>query len=115
MNLHLGLIKCPTCEEYKGKVNARELNWENDSSYKSSDQQIGISCLCQGILCPKCGKNRIHRPVSNFFNSKSNTVEHWPYFTGMMGCRECREINNPRQSKHQAGNQTPAPSQEGTE
>ncbi len=99
-----GLTKCPVCGEYRGKVSGRDLTidvedldlnyyldrveYELRMSYR--DDAYTVSCLCDGIPCPRCHKNKIHRPISNSYNEKANTVEHWPYFSGQIPCGECR-------------------------
>jgi len=92
-----GLHKCEKCGEYRGNVMKKDLNWE-DSFHKEeaekSEEYLGVSCLCDGILCHKCKKNKIHRPVSNTYYADTNRIEHYPYFSGMMGCAECREKQN---------------------
>ena len=72
----------------------KDLNWDNyfnKEEVEKSEEYLGVSCLCDGILCPKCKKNKIHRPISNSYDEKDNDIVHHPYFTGMMGCSECRE------------------------
>jgi len=51
---------------------------------------VTLSCLCWGILCGRCKKNRVYRPISNTYNPESNRLEHVPWFGGMMPCDECR-------------------------
>jgi hypothetical protein len=91
-----GLSKCKKCGEYKGEVKEKDLNW-GDSFKKveaeKSEEYLTVSCLCDGILCQICKKNKIHRPISNSYDEKDNHILHHPYFTGMMGCGECREKN----------------------
>jgi hypothetical protein len=89
-----GLIKCEVCGEYNGQVwqgdvDGNELlnKTEKDINYR----YLSVSCLCQGILCSKCKQNKINRPVSNSYDEERNKVLHWPWFTWMMGCKECRE------------------------
>lgn len=92
-----GLYRCDKCGEYKGKVKAKDLNWDyyfDREKMEKSEEILSASCLCDGILCPKCKKNKIHRPISNSYDPETNTIEHWPYFTGMMGCRKCEEKIN---------------------
>lgn len=74
-----GLIKCGACGEYKGKVIE-----DNEEEF------ISVSCICDGILCSGCKKNKIHRPISNSYDEKNNDIGHWPWFTGMMPCDECK-------------------------
>ena len=85
-----GLYKCEKCGEYKGKTKAKYLNLEGPI-IREPETEITVSCLCDGILCPKCKKNKIHRPVSNSYYVEDNIIEHWPWFTGMMSCYECRK------------------------
>lgn len=75
-----GLFKCKTCGEYKGKVKPKNLK---------------VKCLCDGILCSRCKKNKIHRPISNSYDPKTNEIFHHPWFTGWMVCSEC---NNTQQN-----------------
>jgi len=84
-----GFKKCPVCGEYKGKTKAKNLNW-NYSSGIDPNQIISVSCLCDGILCPKCHLNKIHRPVSNQYDQQANMIWHIPWFAGQAGCSECR-------------------------
>lgn len=79
-----GLHKCGKCGEYKGSTND-EVVVEKDEGY------LTASCLYEGILCHKCKKNKIHRPISNYYDQRTNQIWHHPYFTGMMGCGECKE------------------------
>mgnify|MGYP001580801400 CR=1 FL=1 len=92
-----GLSKCGECGEYKGKVIEKDLNWE-DSFHKEraekSEEYLGVSCLCDGILCRACNKNKIHRPISNTYDVATNQIWHYPYFQGMKSCGECREKQN---------------------
>lgn len=90
------LHKCEKCGEYKGKVKKKDLNWDNSfnkEEAEKSEEYLTVSCLCDGILCPKCKKSKIHKPISNSYDEESNTIEHWPWFTGMRPCNECGEKN----------------------
>ena len=115
-----GLHKCEVCGEYKGKVLKRDLNWGDDDidvvesikrvtgrdqselekslsatrdAQRQSEEIITVSCLYDGILCPGCKKNKIHRPSSNSYDPESNTIGHWPgiTFTRQYLCDECRK------------------------
>lgn len=73
------------------------MNWDDAFSKEEaekSEEYLTVSCFRDGILCPKCKKNKIHRPVSNSYDEESNTIEHLFYLAGMMGCSECREKRN---------------------
>ena len=74
-----GLYKCEKCGEYRGEVKEK------------GKEYLTVSCLCDGILCPKCKKNKIHRPISNSYDERGNDILHHPYFTGMTDCGECGE------------------------
>jgi len=91
-----GLHQCKICGEYKGKMLEKDLNWGDSfdgENKEKSTQYLSVSCLCDGILCPKCKKNKIHRPISNYYDPKENQIWHIPYFGGMIPCAECRKGN----------------------
>ena len=52
-----GLYKCEKCGEYKGGV--------KDKAAGKSEKYLTVLCLCDGILCPKCKKNKIHGNLLN--------------------------------------------------
>ncbi len=64
-----GLTRCPVCGEYRGS---------------------NVTCLCEGILCRRCEKNRIHRPISNSYDPETNTIRHHPWFSYLKPCNACR-------------------------
>jgi hypothetical protein len=82
-----GFVQCDTCAEFNGTTDASNLSW---NSSDPPTGEISVSCLCHAILCPRCKKNLIHRPISNTYYLASNRIEHWPYFAGLGGCAECR-------------------------
>jgi len=89
-----GLYKCEQCGEYKGSVMEKDLNWDdsfNKAEAEKSKEYLGVSCLCDGILCRACKKNKIHRPISNSYDVDTNKIWHYPYFQGMKSCGECGE------------------------
>ena len=88
-----GFTPCPTCGEFNGKTLSS--NWAGKRK-DEKEKLVSVSCRCKGFLCRGCGKNTIHRPISNSYEPESNTVGHWPWFTGMMQCRECREAKGER-------------------
>ena len=99
-----GLYKCEQCCEYKGKVMEKDLNWDgtfNKAEAEKSKEYLGVSCLCDGILCHKCKKNKIHRPTSNSYYADTNTIGHHPYFSGMKSCGECRVGASPKPASSQ--------------
>ena len=78
----LGLEQCPVCAEYRGDWLVSDRNDERST--------VRVSCLCEGIVCPRCGTNRMHRPISNRYDEVDGIVLHVPYFIGWAGCRKCR-------------------------
>jgi hypothetical protein len=71
------LHKCEVCGEYKGRL-------------KKSDKYLTVYCLCDGILCCKCKRNKIHRPISNYYDEANNKIWHSPWFSYMKFCDECK-------------------------
>ena len=93
-NLEKHMNKCEKCGEYKGAIKSKDLNWDGTflkEEAEKSEEYIGVSCLCDGILCSKCKINKIYRPISNSYDAESNRIEHWPWFSGMRPCYECRK------------------------
>ncbi len=85
-----GLTKCLICGEYKGKTKAKYLNWDYPSGI-NPNQIISTSCLCDGIICPKCHISKIHKPVSNQYDQETNSIWHSPWFAAQAGCQKCRD------------------------
>lgn len=84
-----GLRRCKKCGEYKGRVREKDLpepDLEIGFETQNGEGYFAVLCLCDGILCPRCHKNKIHKPISNSYDPETNQVWHWPYFTGTMGC-----------------------------
>ncbi len=84
-----GLTECTFCGQYKGKTKAKYIKL-NDPSGVNPNETISFSCLCDGILCSKCHINKVPRPISNKYERETNSFWHYPWFTGQMGCQECR-------------------------
>ena len=82
--------KCDKCGEYNGAVKKKIFYEDRLPECEDGEKFITVRCLCNGMLCSKCKINKINRPVSNSYCPESNTIEHWPWFTGWMHCRECR-------------------------
>lgn len=100
MNSHKipkGLHKCQRCGEYKGQGREKDLFPPDRLGYETKGGlgYFEVSCLCDGILCPKCKKNKIHRPISNYYDEESNSIWHVPHFVGQFGCAKCRKQNLP--------------------
>jgi hypothetical protein len=94
-----GLVKCPVCGEYEGLVKAGALYWGEpfyedgvlyDPPNPEPEKVLKIKCLCDGMPCRACRKNRIHEWLSNTYDLETNSVIHWFYFAGYPLCEECR-------------------------
>jgi ADP-ribosylglycohydrolase len=73
-NIPTELQRCNVCGEWKGTLNGQE-----------------ITCLCEGPLCQRCGKNRLHRPVSYYWDEEREQAIHVPWCVGFsLLCDECR-------------------------
>lgn len=103
-----GLYRCEKCGEYRGEVMQKDLNWDGSfdkAEAEKSEEYLGVSCLCDGILCGECKKNKIHRPISNSYDVAENKIWHNPYFSGMMSCGECPKNKNEPPSEISSQNQ----------
>lgn len=75
-----GLARCPTCGETRGVTRIVD---------EYGSEPVTVSCLCDGVVCTRCRKERRHRPISNYYDEKSGKVLHAPHFTGWRTCSEC--------------------------
>lgn len=93
MNIPQGLSLCPVCGEYRGRVRMRDLNWEGhfmEAEYSRNERLVRVSCRCEGIPCPGCGKVMVHRPGSNSYDPETNELWHNPVFPCPPACPDCR-------------------------
>ena len=90
-----GFHRCQHCGECTGITKAKYLCWE--LPVLDPEEAISVRCLCEGIPCPRCGQRLVNRPISNTYYVATNSIEHWPWFSGMIPCYECkaRERANP--------------------
>jgi hypothetical protein len=80
-----GLFRCPVCNEYRGFIDIDDLSVHS----RCKGDFLTVQCICDGILCPRCKINRIHRPISNVWSERGG-FGHVPYFAAMGYCNECR-------------------------
>lgn len=92
--LPAGFERCAVCGEFNGATEARNLSWGGSSSPPSPTTIVTVSCLCKGVPCQRCKKNLVHRSGSNTYYEASNSVEHAPWFAGMMPCRPCHDLES---------------------
>ena len=94
-----GMVKCDVCGEYRGTAKIGELSWDDHIKVfgtpiripeRDPEEVRSASCLCQGSLCRRCNKNKVHRSGTNSYCPEANTIEHWPWFSNMIPCGECR-------------------------
>ena len=86
-----GFVKCPTCGEYNGETLWENLTWRGPHHDAGPGATVRVRCLCNGVLCQRCKKNKVHASGSSSYDEATNTVGHWPWFAGMAPCRECAE------------------------
>jgi len=114
-----GIVQCATCGEYRGRCRKGDLKHgysaedlagiparyakviaEGADLMRPPDEaMIEVSCLCDGIVCPKCKKGRMHRPISNYYDARHNDVWHFPWFYFYRGCDECAAKRHAEQAE----------------
>ncbi len=86
-----GLHKCEECGEYKGRVREKDLPTPDPEVGYETKGGMGffkVSCLCDGIPCRICGKNKAHHPISNYYDPKDGNVLHVPAISLLL-CAKC--------------------------
>ena len=84
---HPRLFRCEVCGEWAGIINRRFLRSDQRTQ---GDSFTTVLCSCDGPSCRRCGVNRIHRPISNWYDEADDSVWHVPYFAGLAPCARCR-------------------------
>ena len=97
-----GLLRCQQCGEFKGTTLGRFLNWGEHSMHRSRESSITVTCLCHGSLCAHCKTHRIHRPGTNSYHERTNTIGYVPAFAGMRPCNSCEERDSAKSSEQEA-------------
>lgn len=90
-----GLSRCPICGEYRGVMRLGHVSGFDSSifRYEEPSTSLTVQCICDGVLCPICKKNRFHRPISNTWTERGG-FGHVPYFRGWFPCDECYRKRN---------------------
>jgi hypothetical protein len=85
--LPAGLYVCSRCGEVRGVTRELPADW-----YRGCEgEEIRSTCLCDGLICQRCGQRRRRRPVSNYYNLNDGRWWHVPHFAGLAReCRACR-------------------------
>ena len=97
-----GLVRCQQCGEFKGTTLGLFLNWGEHSMHRSRESSITVTCLCHGSLCAHCKTHRIHRPGTNSYHERTNTIGYVPAFAGMRPCNSCEERDSAKSSEQEA-------------
>jgi len=80
--LPAGLEPCPGCGQVRGATKR-----PGDSGGVSASKS---TCLCEGLVCGECGRRRMRRPISDYFDAEDGRWWHVPYFAAMGGrCPHC--------------------------
>lgn len=82
-----GLTRCPVCGELRGRA------LFPDPPHHKTFSEATASCWCDGLLCGTCGKGRIHRPISNYYDERSGRLISVPYFRALAPCPRCGKTN----------------------
>jgi hypothetical protein len=97
-----GLTRCAVCGELEG-----EFLYKGPHDPKPT--LASVRCLCDGLVCGNCGQERMHRPISDYYNEEDGRVWHVPAFMALRKCRVCgaqdwvREYDEARADrKHEA-------------
>ena len=93
-----GFVKCPTCGEFNGETLWENLTWLGPDEEARPGEIIRVRCLCNGTLCQRCKKNTVHASGSSSYEESTNRIGHWPWFSGLAPCRECREKEKRKES-----------------
>jgi len=75
-----GLYRCEECGEIRGIT-----------LKPTYDREVGpakSTCLCDGLICPRCGGRGIHRPTSNLYHLDDGQFWHFPSFA--RSCALCK-------------------------
>jgi hypothetical protein len=78
-----GLYRCENCGAIRGVTRVRAYDGIHMVELKSV-------CFCEGLVCRKCGRRRIRRPITDYYDPADGRWIHVPYFAAQFGlCRKC--------------------------
>ena len=94
MKKHLvpkGLRRCSRCGEYRGYVEPEDLPAGHDwFKTMCAGRPVEVLCICEGKRCRVCGKKKIHRICSNYYDEKDGCLWHVPGFIAWsLTCSDC--------------------------
>lgn len=55
------------------------------------------TCLCEGILCSRCGQEHVRRPLTDYYDATEKRWLHIPSFATISLCQKCRKAESPRE------------------
>lgn len=76
--LELGLTRCGECGEFRGTCS-------------DEGEELRLLCICEGIPCRLCKRNLVRRPTSEHFGEAYGSIQHTPWFSGLIPCAECKQ------------------------
>ena len=62
-----------------------------------------ILCHCEGLLCRRCGRRNIWRPISDFYDEATAGFVHVPHFAVRAWCDECADARAAAKSRFATG------------
>jgi hypothetical protein len=79
---HSGVRRCERCGEIRGRfLQALLLGYGGT-----------ITCICEGLKCRYCKRNRVRRPLTNYIGDDSIGSRHTAWFGYLIPCRECQAL-----------------------
>jgi len=79
---HSGVRRCERCGEIRGRfLQALLLGYGGT-----------ITCICEGIKCRYCNRNRVRRPLTDHIGDDSIGSRHTAWFGYLIPCTECQAL-----------------------
>lgn len=86
-----GLSRCSVCGEYQGVMALKDVpDPEGHYRDENPDSPIRILCICDGVLCRRCHRNRFHKPGSRIWAERGG-IAFIPEWRDSFPCDECNE------------------------
>ena len=84
--LPLGLHECSKCGAIRGTTRELPDDWDPEEE----GDVITSTCFCEGLECSGCGRRRIRRPISDYYDPEYGEWSHVPHFAAMRRrCMDC--------------------------
>lgn len=62
MSIPIGFSRCKVCGEFNGTTKAKDLDWEGFTNAPDPEDEVSVSCLCQGVECRLCAEVTHNHP-----------------------------------------------------